>query len=77
MMVVGYLVLLLSLVGVVMAHIGTEDVPVVFGTMSGSLSLLVFVASLFFVKKMGSCCPCQCELPKKKEANHGFRRRAV
>jgi hypothetical protein len=36
----------------------------VFGTMSGSLSIIALVASIFFVKKAaGGCCGCNCALP--------------
>jgi hypothetical protein len=62
--VLGGLALLASLMGVFMAHFGTEQGGAVFGTMSGSLSILSLVACLFFVKKMSSCCPCQCNIKK-------------
>jgi hypothetical protein len=65
LMVLGGLALIASLIGVFMAHFGTDQGGAVFGTMSGSLSILALVATLFFAKKMGSCCPCQCAIVKK------------
>jgi hypothetical protein len=65
LMILGALALIASLVGVWMAHFGTEQGGAVFGTMSGSLSIIALVTTLFFAKKMGGCCPCQCAVPKK------------
>ena len=53
-----------TVAGVFMAHFGTDQGGAVFGTMSGSLSILSLVASLFLVKKLGSCCGCT--VPTKK-----------
>jgi hypothetical protein len=57
--VLGAFALIASLMGVFMAHFGTEQGGAVFGTMSGSLSILALVACLFLAKKLSSCCPCQ------------------
>lgn len=64
-LILGVVALLASLAGVFMAHFGTDQGGAVFGTMSGSLSILSLVASLFLVKKLGSCCGC-CPMPTKK-----------
>lgn len=61
--VLGAFALFASLVGVWMAHFGVENGPV-FGTMSGSLSILSLIATLFLVKKMSNECACQ--MPSKK-----------
>lgn len=61
--IVGGLALIAALVGVWMAHFGSDQGPV-FGTMSGSLSILALVACLFLAKKLSSCCPCQCSVKK-------------
>jgi hypothetical protein len=66
LMVLGAFALIASLVGVLMAHFGTDQGGAVFGTVSGSLSILALIASLFFAKKMGGCCGCQCAMPSKK-----------
>lgn len=63
LVVLGALALFASLVGVWMAHFGVENGPV-FGTMSGSLSIISLVVTLFLVKKMSAECPCQCNVKK-------------
>ena len=64
---VGIIALVFSIVGVWMAHFGSVMDGAVFGTMSGSLSLMALVASVYFVKKTAAgCCGCNCAVPSKK-----------
>lgn len=65
--VVGVLAVLMSvagLIGVFKAHVLSTGFA--FGTTSGSLSLLALALNLFLVKKISTCCPCQCAMPPKK-----------
>ena len=61
--VLSVLALIASIVGVYSAHFGMETGPV-FGTMSGSLSILSLVACLFFARKIGGSCCYNCVVKK-------------
>jgi len=66
-LVIGVFAALLSLaalVGVYMSHVLPSGL--VFGTTSGSLSIMAFGLSLFLLKKAMAACVCQCEIPRKK-----------
>ena len=65
-LVIGVLVSIASLAGAFKAHFPIAGEGIVVGSTAGSLALLAFVGSLFFVKKMSACCPCQCAVPMKK-----------
>lgn len=57
------LIAVASLVGVYKAHVLSSGL--VFGTMTGSISLITFGLSLMLVKKAMAACPCQYNVPKK------------
>lgn len=61
--VVAVLATLAALIGVYKAHF--LSVGLTFGTLNGSVSLIALAINVFLIKKMASCCPCQCEVPKK------------
>lgn len=52
---------LASLLGVLVAHYDTETGAMIFGTASGSLSLLAFVVSLSFCMKSMMNCMSNCD----------------
>ena len=62
--VIAVITTLVSLVGVYMAHFLSTGLT--FGTPSASFALIALTLNLFLVKKMASCCPCECALPAKK-----------
>ena len=64
--IVGALAVVASLAaitGVYQAHVLSTGL--VFGTTSGSLSLLALAVNLFLVKKASAACGCQCTVSKK------------
>lgn len=62
--VIAVIASLVALIGVFKAHVLSTTFA--FGTTSGSLSLMALALNLFLVKKISSCCPCQCGVPAKK-----------
>lgn len=64
-MVLAALLTLAAIVGVYKAHVLSSGL--VFGTSTGSFSIIALVASLALLKKAGESCSCQCELPTKKK----------
>jgi hypothetical protein len=60
--VIAVLSSLAALIGVYKAHFLTTGPT--FGTLNDSASLIALALNLFLVKKMASCCPCQCDMKK-------------
>ena len=64
-MALGIVLTVAAIIGMIMAHFPAGQDGAVFGSMSGSLSIISLAVCLFFLKKMGNMCGCQCEVPKK------------
>ena len=62
LLVFSVLATVAALIGVFKAHFLSTGIT--FGTLNGSASLVALALNLFLVKKLGSCCPCQCEVKK-------------